>query len=126
MRYNRVIVASGTLRTSAFGVRHALVMAIVLVAMIWTGIAFAQEAFIGHKLSQQVADVRNQNAVLAAQNQGYKKDVQAITSGAADEEEARLNGYAKPQERLYLVTAAPSPSPTPSPSPSPSASPRSH
>lgn len=126
MRYNRVIVASGTLRTSAFGMRHALVMAIVLVAMIWAGIAFAQEAFIGHKLSQQVADLRNQNTVLAAQNQGYKKDVQGITSGAADEEEARLNGYAKPQERLYLVAAVPSPSPTPLPSPSPSASPRSH
>jgi outer membrane murein-binding lipoprotein Lpp len=126
MRYNRVIVASGTLRTSAFGMRHALVMAVVLGAMIWAGIAFAQEAYIGHKLGQQVADLRHQNTVLAAQNQGYKKDVQAITSGAADEEEARLNGYAKPQERLYLVTAAPSPSPTPSPSPSPSASPRSH
>jgi cell division protein FtsB len=126
MRYNRVIVASGTLRTSAFGMRHALVIAVVLVAMIWAGIAYAQEAYIGHKLSQQAADLRNQNTVLAAQNQGYKKDVQAITSGAADEEEARLNGYAKPQERLYLVTAAPSPSPTPSPSPSPSASPRTH
>ena len=127
MRYNRVIVASGTLRTSAFGMRHALVIAVVLVAMIWAGIAYAQEAYIGHKLSQQAADLRNQNTVLAAQNQGYKKDVQAITSGAADEEEARLNGYAKPQERLYLVTAAPSPSPTPPPpSPSPSAPPRSH
>jgi len=126
MRYNRVIVASGTLRTSAFGMRRALVIAVVLVAMIWAGIAFAQEAYIGHKLSQQAADLRNLNTVLAAQNQGYKKDVQAITSGAADEEEARLNGYAKPQERLYLVTAAPSPSPTPSPSPSPSASPRTH
>jgi cell division protein FtsB len=106
--------------------RRALVVALVLVAMIWAGIAFAQEAYIGHKLSQQAADLRNQNTVLGAQNQGYKKDVQAITSGAADEEEARLNGYAKPQERLYLVTAAPSPSPTPSPSPSPSASPRTH
>jgi outer membrane murein-binding lipoprotein Lpp len=126
MRYNRVIVASGTLRTSAFGMRHALVIAVVLVAMIWAGIAFAQEAYIGHKLSQQVADLRNQNTVLSAQNQGYRKDVQAITSGAADEEEARLNGYARPQERLYLVTAAPSPSPTPSPTPSPSASPRTH
>ena len=126
MRYNRVIVASGTLRKSAFGMRQALVIAVVLVAMIWGGIAYAQEAYIGHKLSQQAADLRNQNTVLAAQNQGYKKVVQAITSGAADEEEARLNGYAKPQERLYLVTAAPSPSPTPSPSPSPSASPRTH
>jgi cell division protein FtsB len=122
MRYNRVIVASGTLRTGAFGMRHALVVAAVLVALGWAGVAFAQEAYIGHKLSQQVADMRHQNTVLAAQNQGYKKDVQAITSGTANEEEARLNGYARPQERLYLVTAAPSPSPTPSPS----ASPRTH
>ncbi len=126
MRYNRVIVASGTLRTSAFGVRHAVVAAVVLVAMVWAGVAFAQEAFAGHKLSQQVTDLRNQNVVLSAQNQGYKKDVQAITSGAADEEEARLNGYSKPQERLYLVTAAPSPSPTPPAAASPSASPHTH
>ena len=126
MRYNRVIVASGTLRTSAFGIRHAVVIAVVMVALIWAGVAFAQEAYIGHKLSQQVADLRNQNLVLAAQNEGYKKDVQAITSGTANEEEARLNGYAKPQERLYLVTAAPSPSPTPTATASPSASPKAH
>jgi hypothetical protein len=126
MRYNRVIVASGTLRTSAFGIRHAVVIAVVMVALIWAGVAFAQEAYIGHKLSQQVADLRNQNLVLAAQNEGYKKDVQAITSGTANEEEARLNGYAKPQERLYLVTAAPSPSPTPPATASPSASAKAH
>jgi cell division protein FtsB len=122
MRYNRVIVASGTLRTRAFGMRHALVVVVVFGALLWAGVAFAQEAYIGHKLSQQVADLRHQNTVLAAQNQGYKKDVQAITTGTASEEEARLNGYARPQERLYLITAAP----TPSPAPSPSASPHTH
>lgn len=126
MRYNRVFVASGTLRTSSFGMRHVVVVAVVLVGLVWAGVAFAQEAYIGHRLSQQVADLRHQNVVLAAQNQGYKKDVQAITLGTADEEEARLNGYAKPQERLYLVTAAPSPSPTPSAAASPSASPKAH
>jgi cell division protein FtsB len=124
MRYNRVIVASGTLRSNTFGVRQAVVIVVVLVAMGWAAIAFAQEAYIGHKLSQQVADLRHQNVVLAAQNQGYKKDVTAITSGAADEEEARLNGYARPQERLYLVTVAPSPSAKQSPSPKPSPSSR--
>jgi cell division protein FtsB len=122
MRYNRVIVASGTLRTSAFGMRHALVLTAVLGALGWAGVAFAQEAYVGHRLSQQVAELRHQNAVLGAQNQGYKKDVQAITSGTAAEEEARMNGYARPQERLYLVTAAP----TPTPVASPSASPRTH
>src|SRR6202140_3592139 len=126
MRYNRAIVASGTLRSNTLGVRRAVMIAVVLVALVWAAIAFAQEAFIGHKLSQQVADLRHQNVVLAAQNQGYKKDVQGITSGTANEEEARLNGYSKPQERLYLVTAAPSPSPTPASSASPSASPHAH
>ena len=128
MKYNRVFVASGTLRTSAFGMRHAVVGGAVLVALGWAGVAFAQEAYIGHKLVQQAADLRTQNVVLASQNRGYKKDVLAITSGSGDEEEARLNGYAKPQERLYLVTAVPSPSPaTPaSPAPSSSASPHAH
>jgi cell division protein FtsB len=119
MRYSKVIVANGTLRTNTLGLRHAVVIAVVAVGCIWAGIAFAQEGFIGHKLNQQVTDLRKQNAVLAAQNQGYKKDVQAITSGSADEEEARLNGYARPNERLYLVTAVPTPSPTPAASPSP-------
>jgi cell division protein FtsB len=122
MRYSKVIVASGTVRTNALGLRHAVFIAVAGAVVIWAGVAFTQEAYIGHKLSQQVADLHKQNTVLAAQNQGYRKDVQAITSGAADEEEARLNGYARPNERLYLVTAVPTPSPTPSPS----ASPRTH
>ena len=96
MRHSKAIVAAGTVRTSALGMRHALLLAAIVAAAIWAGVAFAQEAYIGHKLSQQVADLRKQNTVLAAQNQGYHKDVQAITSGAANEEEARLNGYAKP------------------------------
>lgn len=123
MRYSKVIVASGSVRSGAFGVRHAVLIAVVALAVAWAGVAFAQEAYIGHKLSQQAADLRHQNAVLSVQNQGYRKDVQALTSGAADEEEERLNGYAKPQERLYLVTAAASPSPTPPASPHASASP---
>lgn len=122
MRYSKVIVATGSVRASAFGVRHAVLIGAVVLAIAWAGVAFAQEAYIGHKLTQQVGNLRQQNAVLAAQNQGYRKDVEAMTSSAGDEEEARLNGYAKPQERLYLVTAAPSPSPAPSPS----ASPRTH
>jgi cell division protein FtsB len=101
--------------------RHAVVAGVVLIVAIWVGYAYVQEAYLSHKLSQQAADLRHQNAVLAAQNHGYKKDVEAITSGSADEEEARLNGYAKPNERTFLVTTPPSPSPaspaTPSPSP---------
>ena len=120
MRF-KPVVAGGTLRTSAFGVRHAVIGLIAAVGFIWAGAAFAQEAFLSHKLTDQVAGMRKQNAVLAAQNQGYRKDVSALASGVADEEEGRRNGYAKPNEKLYLVTAVASPSPAPpvlaSPSP---------
>ena len=120
MRHSKAIVAAGTARTSAHGVRRTLVVAAVLVIAIWTAYAFVQEAYIGHKLSTQVADLHRQNAALAAENSGYHKDVQSMTSGAADEEEARLSGYARAAERLYLVIAAPSPTPaTPAASPAP-------
>ena len=104
--------------------RQAVVLVVAGVALVWAGVAFAQEAYLSHRLSQQVSDLRNQNAEIAAQNAGYRKDVQGLTSGTADEEEARLNGYARPHEKLYLVTTPPSPSPNPSPRPSPSPSSR--
>ncbi len=93
--------------------RHLVMLAVFAIVAIWVGFAFVQEAYLSHKLSQQAADLRHQNAGLAAQNQGYKRDVQAITNGSADEEEARLNGYAKPNERTFLVTTPASPSPAP-------------
>jgi cell division protein FtsB len=124
MRQSKAIVAAGTLHSNAFGVRHAVLGVAACVAVAWAGVAFAQEAYIGHKLSQQVADLRRQNIELSAQNQGYRRDVQAISSGAANEEEARLNGYTRPNERLYLV--APIPTPSPTPKPSPATSPKSH
>ncbi len=120
MRNSKVLVAAGSVRTGGLSIRHAVMLVIVLVVATWVGYAFVQEGYLSHKLSQQAADLRHQNAVLAAQNQGYKKDVQAIASGSADEEEARLNGYAKPNERTFLVTTPPSPSPTPPATPSPS------
>ena len=119
MRNSKVLVAAGSVRTGGLSMRHAVTSVVFLVVAIWVGYAFAQEAYLSHKLTQQAADLRHQNAVIASQNQGYKKDVQAITSGSANEEEARLNGYAKPSERTFLVTTPPSPSPMPAASPSP-------
>jgi len=119
MRQNRALTVAGSVRTSSFGVRNVVLLGAIGIVLAWAGVAFAQEAYVSHKLSQQVSDLRRQNADIAAQNAGYRKDVQALTSGTADEEEARLNGYAKPNEKLYLVTT-----PSPVPSPSPKASPR--
>jgi cell division protein FtsB len=132
MRQNKALTAVGSVRSHSFGVRQLVVLLVVGAALVWGGIAFAEEAYLSHKLSQQVADLKKQNADIAAQNAGYKKDVQGLTSGTANEEEARLNGYARPNEKTYLVTTQPSPSPsptprpTPKPSPSPSPSPKGH
>ena len=120
---NKAVAAIGTLRTKSIGARQLVMLTVASVAIVWAGIAFAQEAYVSHKLSQQAADLRQQNAQLGAQNAAYKKDVQTITSGAAAEEDARLNGYAKPNERTFLVAPPPSPSPPASPSPRSSPSP---
>jgi len=117
MRQSRALTVAGSVRTNSFGVRKTVVGLAAAAALVWAGIAFAQEAYIGHKLSQQVSDLRKQNTEIAAQNAGYRKDVQGLTNGTADEEEARLNGYAKPNEKTYLVTTPPSPSPNASPHP---------
>jgi len=117
MRQSRALTVAGSVRTNSFGVRKTVVGLAAAAALVWAGIAFAQEAYIGHKLSQQVSDLRKQNTGIAAQNAGYRKDVQGLTNGTADEEEARLNGYAKPNEKTYLVTTPPSAPPNASPHP---------
>jgi len=110
----------GVPRPRLVAARRTIVLGVLLCAAGWAALAYAQEAFLGHRLSQQVSDLRHQNEVLAAQNQGYHRDISAINSGAADEEEARRNGYSKPYEHVYLVTGTPSaapPSPKATPSP---------
>jgi cell division protein FtsB len=111
MRYSsKPTAAAGSIRVNAFGLRQTVVLIAAGVALIWIAIAFAQEAYVGQRLGAQASELRRQNAQIAAQNAGYRKDVQALTNGSADEEEARKNGFAMPYERTYLVT-----SPTPSP-----------
>ena len=123
MRHTATALAQpGIPRPRLAAARRTIVIAVVLCAATWAVFAYAQEAYLGHRLSQQVSDLKHQNQVLAAQNQGYHRDIAAINSGAADEEEARQNGYARPYEHVYLVTGTPSPaatSPKPSPKPSP-------
>lgn len=115
MRYAAALTPPGTPRPRTFGVRKPLFFVLFLVAAAWALYGYAQEAYIGHHLAQQVADLRNQNALITAQNDGYKKDIQGISNGSADEEEARQNGYSKPGEKVFLITAPPTPSPSPNP-----------
>jgi cell division protein FtsB len=113
MRYAAALTPPGTPRPRQLGARRPIFVVLFVIAAGWALYGYAQEALVGHRLATQVADLRHQNAVIAAQNDGYRKDIQGITTGTADEEEARLNGYSKPNERVYLVTAPPTPSPSP-------------
>ena len=92
--------------------REFAFLAVLLAIGLWVVYAFAQEAYLNHRLSQQAADLRQTNQTLATQNEGYRRDIGASTAGAAAEEEARLNGYARPEEHVYVVNrpvADPSP-----------------
>src|SRR5258708_3219259 len=121
MRHSKALTVAGSVRTNSFALRGLVIVVAAGIALAWAGVAFAQEAYISHRLSQQVSDLKKQNAEITAQNSGYRKDVQGLTNGTADEEEARLNGYAKPNEKTYLGTTAHSPSPGPPAPPPPSA-----
>src|SRR5581483_6863800 len=78
---------------------------------LWMGYTFVQEAYLSHRLNQQAAALRLQNAELQAQNDGYRRDIQAMQSGAGSEEQARLNGYARSDEKVYLIGGTPTPAP---------------
>ncbi|MGH7876833.1 MAG: septum formation initiator family protein, partial [Candidatus Dormibacteraceae bacterium] len=82
-------------------------------------VAFTQELLFAHGLGAQAQALSRQNAQLTAANQGYAQDIADVASGAAAEEEARQNGYARSDEKVYLLSqTAPSRAPA---SPSPAA-----
>lgn len=79
----------------------------------WALYSLLQEAYFEHQLSAQASRIAQQNAALAAQNDAYQRDILALQTGAAAEEDARLNGYARSDERVYVIAPAPSPTPQP-------------
>jgi len=85
----------------------------------WAVIAFAQEAWTASRLNAEAAALHGRNAVLQSQNNDYRRDIQAVQSGGAAEEVARQNGYSRPDEHLYLVSAPPPQAAVPTPAPTP-------
>jgi len=113
MRSSTGIAARDAARSGTKSFTRVLLLGLILAAGAWTVYVFAQEAYVGHSLADKAAQLSRQNAVIASQNEGYQKDIQALTSGAGDEETARMNGYARPDEHVFLVTTTPAPTPTP-------------
>jgi cell division protein FtsB len=88
-----------------------LTLLILLGAAAWISYAFAQQAYLDHRLLDEESGLRQQNAELRAQNDRYNKDIGAVVSGAAAEENARRRGYTRPNEKSFVV-GQPSPDST--------------
>jgi hypothetical protein len=95
--------------------KQLVLLALLLAVAVWVAYAFAQEAFLNHQLNAQAADLQRLNAIVAAQNDGYRRDLLASAAGVAAGEDARAHGYARSDERVYVVggpaPAAPNPPP---------------
>jgi Septum formation initiator len=105
MRQRRASASNGVLRPRSLRAsREVLLLVGLALLAIWIVWAFGQEVFMSYQLSREGADLRNQNAAMQVANDGYKRDIAAVSSGSAAEEEARLNGYLRSGEKLYVVS----------------------
>ena len=91
--------------------KPVLALLLLLALCGWALYSLLQESYLEHQLSSQAGRIAQQNSALSAQNDGYQRDIVALQSGAAAEEDARLNGYARSDEKVYLIAPAPSPTP---------------
>jgi cell division protein FtsB len=113
MRPRRASASNGIVDKRVRLSHQTFLLAAMAVFALWMLGSMFQELALNQSLSQQAADLRNQNASLASTNDAYRKDIGAVTSGAAAEEEARKDGYARGNEKLYLVGTPPPTSPVP-------------
>ncbi len=95
--------------------RENVVLLMVAVATVWMTWALAQEIGLRGQMSAEAAQLRQQNAQLVAQNHSARQDIQNVRSGGWNEQEARMDGYTRPGERVYIVAAPPSPKAVPPP-----------
>jgi cell division protein FtsB len=115
MRPRRASASNGIVDKRVRLSHQTLLLAAMAVAALWMAGSLVQELSLNQSLSHQASDLRAQNAALSTTNGEYRRDIAAVSSGAAAEEEARKDGYARSNEKLYLV-GTPPPPPTQPPS----------
>ena len=113
MRQRRASASNGIVDQRMRLSHQTLILAAMGVFALWMGGSLVQELSLNQSLSHQAADLRDRNASLRTTNSEYLKDIAAVSSGAAAEEEARKDGYARSDEQLYAVATPPPPSPAP-------------
>ena len=107
MRPRRAFVSNGVVNRRMRLSPQAILLAIMAVIGLWMVGSLVQEVSLDRSLSHQASQLRDQNAAIAATNQSYRRDIAAVESGAAAEEEARRDGYARSDEHLYIIATPP-------------------
>jgi cell division protein FtsB len=113
MRPRRASASNGIVDKRVRLSHQTFLLAAMAIFGLWMVGSLFQELSLNQSLSQQAASLHDQNAALRTTNDAYRKDIGAVTSGAAAEEEARKDGYARSGEKLYLVATPPPSTPAP-------------
>ncbi|HZV48932.1 MAG TPA: septum formation initiator family protein [Candidatus Dormibacteraeota bacterium] len=107
MRARRALATRGTLNARGRLSHETVVLIAMALVALWLLWSLARAIALERSLNRQAAELQAQNAALRAANAAYRRDITAVSSGAAVEEDARMNGYARSGERLYLVGQPP-------------------
>src|SRR5262245_55358887 len=102
MRPRRASASNGTVNKRMRLSHETFILGAMALFGLWMVGSLLQELSLNQSLSRQVAALRERNASVQATNDGYRRDIAAISSGAAGEEEARKDGYARKDEQLYI------------------------
>ena len=113
MRPRRASASNGIVDKRLRLSHQTFLLAAMAIFGLWMVGSLFQELSLNQSLSQQAASLHDQNAALRTTNDAYRKDIGAVTSGAASEEEARKDGYARGTEKLVIIGTPPSPTPAP-------------
>ena len=119
MRPRRASASNGIVDKRVRLSHQTVILAAMAVFALWMAGSLVQELSLNQTLSRQAGDLRERNAALRTTNEEYRRDIAAVSSGAAAEEEARKGGYARSDEHLYLVATPPPPTAAPRPRPKP-------
>ena len=75
----------------------------VAAIVVWGVWAFGSELMLNLRLDQQVQQLRDGNAQLAASNAETRKQLEVSGSPGSLEEAARKAGFARPGEQVYVI-----------------------
>jgi cell division protein FtsB len=113
MRFRRASATNGTVHKRMRLSHRTFLLGAMALFGLWMVGSLLQELSLNQSLSRQAAALRERNASLQSTDDGYRRDIGAISSGAAGEEEARKDGYARKDEKLYIITTPAPPTPPP-------------